>query len=337
MCKNCGERIVIICDHNLASIIGYKVEKHLNKQKIETFFFSFKGGEQAKSRKTKEELENLMQEKGVTKQDCILAIGGGVTLDLAGFIAGTYQRGMHWIAFPTTLLAMVDASIGGKTGINTQYGKNQIGLIHPARATFLDFQVLKTLPESEMIEGLVEMFKHAILFDAEEFHFLFKMFDAILQKDPNVLEKAILKSRKFKEEIVAKDLEDRDLRHVINFGHTLGHGFEVMSNYQMSHGYAVAWGMYFEALLAEKKGICSSSDCSMIYQMIEKCKIYPQFKIHFTKLKKALFFDKKVLHGTPYYVLIQKIGQYHSSILEPLDMDHLQCLLQHSQKSALKI
>lgn len=333
ICKNHGERTVILCDETIAPIIGHKIEKHLKDHQISTFMIQFKGGEQAKSRSTKAYIEDEMQKLGVTKQDCILAIGGGVTLDLSGFIAGTYQRGMKWIAFPTTLLAMVDASIGGKTGINTQYGKNQIGLIYAPSATFLDFDVLDTLPEKEMIEGLVEMFKHAILFDEKEFHYLLDRIDAFLHKDKKILEKAILKSRKFKEDIVMEDPHDQNIRHVINFGHTLGHGFEVMSDYKMSHGYAVAWGMYYETLLAKEKGICRKEDCEWIRKMIEKLKIYPEFKIDFPKLKKALLFDKKVLQGILYYVPVQKIGQYHPNILEPLDIDQLRCLLQRSQKS----
>lgn len=220
-------RYGIITDDQVAKLYGDRYDAPL---------FVFPHGEQNKTRTTKERLEDELFAAGFNKECCLIGLGGGVVTDMTGFIASTFCRGVPLILIPTTLLAMVDASIGGKNGVNTPWGKNLIGTIYPPKEIVIDLEFLKTLPEKEMRQGLAEMVKHGILN---------RDYLELLQKE-GITEKTILESRKVKEEWILKD------RDALNLGHTVGHALEKESGYTIPHGDAVSIGMRVESLLASK-------------------------------------------------------------------------------------
>jgi len=310
-CKKYALSVVIIVDQKVCDLYGKPLLNRLKKNHIKTHLLSFKGGEKRKTRKTKEKLEDAMLKLRCGRDTCIVAVGGGITTDIAGFIASTYCRGIPIIYVPTSLLAMVDASIGGKTGVDTPYGKNLIGTFYQPRTVFIDIDTLKTLPEKEFKNGLVELIKHAIIKDKKLFYFLLKNVTKIKKRFKLDLESSILTSCKIKKFIVERDEQDLGMRQLLNFGHTIGHALEQVSNYKLSHGMAVAFGIIAESYMALKLGILSNDK-------FEKIKdIFKQFNIHVTKLdeayskkaiKQALLMDKKNINQTPRFALIKDIG-----------------------------
>ncbi len=214
-------------------------------------------GESIKNRATREKIEDLFYERGVNRQTTLVAIGGGALLDFAGMMAATWMRGIDLITFPTTLLAMTDASLGGKNGINFREGKNWIGTFYHPKRVYMDFNFLKTLPQSEWISGLAETVKHAAIYDAQLFAFL-ESHEVVAQEE---FKQMIEASVAVKLAIVTQDpFEKSGLRHILNFGHTVGHAIEVFNAYRVSHGRAVALGMVVEAAMAVSLGLLGNED-----------------------------------------------------------------------------
>lgn len=203
--------------------------------------FSFPHGEQSKTRETKEKLENQLFEHGLGKDTCIVALGGGVVTDMAGYIAATFCRGLPLVMVPTSLLAIVDASIGGKNGVNVPYGKNMLGCIYQPKKIIIDLDTLKTLSKREMANGWVEMIKHGLIDRSDYFEALERGI---------ALKEAVLKSCQIKQKIVKEDQVQKGRRDLLNFGHTVGHALEHVTGYALSHGEAVAIGILVEGYLA---------------------------------------------------------------------------------------
>lgn len=306
--------MVIIADQNVSDLYGKSLLTYFKKNRIKTHLLSFKGGEKSKTRKTKEQLENAMLKFGCNRDTCIVAVGGGITTDIAGFIASTYCRGIPVIYVPTSLLAMVDASIGGKTGVDTPYGKNLIGTFYQPKAVFIDINTLKTLPDKEFKNGLVELIKHAVIRDKELFYFLLENVAKIKNlSEPNLV-KVILTSCKIKKAIVEYDEKDFGVRQLLNFGHTIGHALERVSNYRLSHGKAVAFGIIAESYMTLKLGILSQDVFEKIKDMFKKYNISVGMlgKSYDKKaIKKALLMDKKNINQTPRFILIKDIGSVY--------------------------
>ncbi|NDH09402.1 MAG: 3-dehydroquinate synthase [Gammaproteobacteria bacterium] len=237
---------VLICDDHIKGLYA----EHFFK--LASLHLSIPAGEQSKTRAVKESLEDQMLAHACHKQTQIFALGGGVITDLAGFLAATYYRGVDFISIPTSLLAMVDSSIGGKTAVNTPWGKNLIGQFYFPKNVWIDLAFLKTLPSEEFSNGMAEVIKHAALFDSDYWEFLTSEFENILNMSLDALMTMIKRSIELKHEIVTRDPFEKKERALLNFGHTIAHGIESASDYTIKHGEAVAYGMILEAYILNR-------------------------------------------------------------------------------------
>ncbi len=217
--------------------------------------FEFAAGESNKTRRTWSDLTDRMIVAGVGRDAVIVALGGGVVGDVAGFVAATYHRGIDYIQIPTSLLAMVDSSVGGKTGVDTSLGKNLVGAFHQPRIVIADTATLGTLPDSHMTAGMAEALKHGAIADSNYFHQLRTSRAAIFAREPNALEVLVRRSVEIKANVVGLDEKEVGKRAVLNFGHTVGHAIEAVSDFSIEHGRAVAIGMVIESRLGERLAI----------------------------------------------------------------------------------
>ncbi len=247
-------RVVVVTDSNVGQLYGLTVGSRLRAAERVVDVLTFPAGEEQKTRATKSRLEDEMVSRRVGRDAVVVALGGGVTTDIAGFLAATYMRGLPYVSIPTSLLAMVDAAVGGKTGVDHPKGKNLIGAIHQPTAVIIDPDTLESLPESEVDCGLAEMVKHALIADPEYLDLLVREPAELRAGNPEILEPAIVRSVAIKADIVARDEHEKGERAVLNLGHTIGHAIERVSRYSVSHGRAVAVGIIVEARVARELG-----------------------------------------------------------------------------------
>ena len=300
-------RCAIISDTNVAPLLARKVQKSLASAGFEPTLITISAGEQSKTLEQAGIVSEQMLRAGLDRQSFVIGLGGGVVGDLSGFVAAIFQRGIPHVQIPTTLLAMVDSSIGGKTGVNTTAGKNLLGLFHQPALVIEDVEVLKTLPSRELSQGFAEIIKHAIIADAE-------MFSALKDVDPNNVdfEPMVRRNVDLKARIVATDEHDRaGKRAVLNFGHTIGHAIERASDYQgISHGEAVSLGMVAACHVSMKKGGLSKEQRDAIVDLLRKFQLPTKLPANFPRQKifDALKFDKKFEQGGIRFVVGPKIG-----------------------------
>ncbi len=302
--------VVIITDSIVKKHYAKSLVDSLKKEGYRTLLLSFPSGEQAKNIHTKSALEEKMLKHGCDRDTIILALGGGVVGDLAGFIAATFMRGISYIQIPTTLLAMLDSSVGGKTAINTAYGKNLIGAYWQPKAVISDIHCLKTLNTKNIVNGLIEAIKIFLISDINSLKYLEKNLDSILNLDEKNLINLIGRAVKIKSTIVSHDEKENGQRSILNFGHTIGHALEKISDYQLLHGYAVAYGILVEAKISELMGLLSSHEYLLIKLLLKRLKIKTSDLkkwdidqlIHHTKS------DKKNRSGSVNYVLLKSLG-----------------------------
>lgn len=261
-----SKKIIIISDSNVSALYGQKLADSLNAAGYTARLLSFPAGEYSKSAQTKLELEEQMFAFGVDRHTLCLALGGGVVGDLAGFTAATYMRGIQFVQIPTSLLAMIDSSVGGKTAVNTSYGKNIIGAFWQPKAVIMDCDLLKTLPREQIVNGLFEAVKIFLTSDREYFEYSAQKLDLIINLDYEPLTVVIKRAVTLKAEVVEIDEQELNLRMILNFGHTVGHALEKLSNYTVLHGFGVGVGMIVEAYIAKLMGLLSAED----YLAIEK-------------------------------------------------------------------
>jgi 3-dehydroquinate synthase len=274
-------RYALITDDQVAELYGKDLCNHLHSLDLDVQLFSFPAGESSKTRAAKEKLEDALLSEGYGR-------------DLAGFLASTFCRGVELVLIPTTLLAMVDAAIGGKTGVNTDLGKNMIGSFYSPSKLFILPEFLKTLPQKEWFNGCVEMLKAALVADGEFFH-----------EFSNIpIPKAINRAIEIKRRIVALDPFEKGLRRVLNLGHTIGHALETLSNYEISHGEAVAAGIVLEARLSYEMGILKKESLDLIEARFPPVAHSFDFKAVMDIIRN----DKKAADGRPRFVLLQEIG-----------------------------
>lgn len=294
--KKIAERVVIVTTSSVSKF--FLLEK-------DTIILP--DGESIKSRSMKEKLEDLLIEREIGQECCLMAIGGGALLDLVGFVSATYCRGIPYISYPTTLIAMTDAALGGKTGVNVVQAKNWIGAFYHPEKVFIDLLMLNTLSDYQYAQGMIESIKHALIADQAFFAFFEENLEKLLAKDPDILLKTVLKSCQIKKNIVEKDpYEKEKLRRILNFGHTLAHALETHSFYCLSHGEAVAMGILIESKMA-------------FYMKFLSRKTWERIKNFFTRLPLTFIFPgdlsyqqlKRDKKGKNKIVILSDIGQVH--------------------------
>ena len=263
------KKVFIISDTNVAAFYLSKIEGSLKKEKIDVKSYVFKAGEERKNIKILTDIVKYAMNSGIDRQHTVIALGGGVVGDIAGFFASVYMRGLKYIQVPTTLLAMVDSSVGGKTGVNTESGKNIIGTFYQPQCVLINTKFLRTLNSRHLKNGMAEVIKYAVSFDVKFFRELSLIFEKefISEKD---FENIIYKSCKFKADIVGKDeKETKGLRELLNFGHTFAHALETVTEYkEFLHGEAVAIGMLFVCELAERISFAKKNTASVLKKML---------------------------------------------------------------------
>ena len=263
-----AEKYALITDATVSRIFADTIktwESHLPLTVL-----TFEAGEGSKNRNTWAELTDRLISAGFGRDGAILAFGGGVTGDLAGFVAATFMRGIPYVQIPTTLLAMIDSSVGGKTGIDTPAGKNLVGAFHQPELVITDVGALGQLPERQIQAGMAEALKHGAIRDAAYFDFLAGRSEEILRAEPAVMVEVVKRSVEIKAAIVAADQFEHGIRAALNFGHTIGHAIEAAGQYGIEHGPAVAIGMVIEALLGTKSGITDPTTPRRLWEVIEK-------------------------------------------------------------------
>jgi 3-dehydroquinate synthase len=292
-------RYALITDHTVEKLYGQAICNQLSLLGFDIQLFSFPAGEASKTRATKEKLEDALLSEGFNRDTTIIALGGGVVTDLAGFLAATFCRGVELILIPTTLLGIVDAAIGGKNGVNTPYGKNLIGSFYDPQKLYICPEFLKTLPEQEWFNGAVEMLKAGLIADADYFH----CFSQI------PISESIDRAIEIKRRIISRDLTEKGLRRILNVGHTIAHALETLSDYQIPHGNAVAAGIVLEAEISCKMGILKKEALEQI-----KAKLPPMsLDFGFDEIDDVMRRDKKSEGGNPRFALLEDIGVPYSA------------------------
>ena len=309
--KPIANAYAIITDSNVAKIYGKNLLKNLRNKNIHAHLISFGAGEENKTRKTKERIENEMLKLFLGRDTCIIALGGGVVGDVAGFAAATYMRGIPYIQVPTTFLAMVDSSIGGKVAVDTLNAKNAIGAFYQPKKVIIDINFLKTLPRKELVNGFAEIIKHALIKDKDFFHFLEKNSDRILDCNSEILKQTVKRSCEIKAEIIMQDEKEKGLRKILNYGHTIGHAIETALNYKISHGNAIAIGMSYAAKLSAKLGFLHEGSVIRQNNLLEHIGLphkLSHHKLNTRKILEHIQLDKKILNGKINFVLLISIG-----------------------------
>lgn len=276
---------------------------------------TFPAGEASKSRDTWSTLTDTLLERGFGRDSGIIAMGGGVTGDIAGFVAATYQRGIPWLQVPTTLLAMLDASVGGKTGVDTPSGKNLVGAFHQPEAVIMDPAALGTLPPVELRNGLAEAVKHAAIVDREHFAWLATKADAILARDPGTIEELLRANVGIKAQVVQADEREAGRRAILNAGHSIGHAVEHASGFSLSHGEAVAIGLVIEARLGEALHVTEAGTAAALAGLLERFGLPVRIPggLEADRIVMALRSDKKNRGNELRLVLLSGIGMVHGS------------------------
>jgi 3-dehydroquinate synthase len=309
-------RYAVIADSHVGDLYGKKMVATLNDATLHADLFTFPAGEWNKTRETWATLTDALLAAHVGRDAAVIALGGGVVGDLAGFVAATHLRGVPYVQIPTTLLAMIDSSIGGKTGVDVPVGKNLVGAFHQPRLVVADLDVLSTLPAVQLAAGMAEALKHGVVADAAYFGFLEAEPRAALAKDPAVLDRVVARSVEIKADVVARDEREAGVRAVLNFGHTVAHAIESVAKYEVPHGEAVAIGMAQEARLAEALGIAAAGTARRVSAALERYQLPldlpPAAPVD--ALLAAMQQDKKARGGEVRFALPKRIGEMQGGL-----------------------
>lgn len=322
---NCGEyvaklsnakKVTVISDTNVAPLYQWRVVNSLEKQGFTVKTHIFKAGEESKNLATIAEMYDTLAGFKMTRKDIIVALGGGVTGDMAGFAAATYLRGINFVQVPTSLLAQVDSSVGGKTGVDLSYGKNLVGAFHQPIAVLIDPDTLNTLSDAYISDGMAEVIKYGCIKDAQFFDNLAK--ENALDHIEDVIEICV----SIKRDVVSRDEHEAGERMLLNFGHTLGHAIEKIYDFKgISHGMAVAIGMVLIARAGEKAGITEAGTTEKIAELCVKYGLPVSDKATFKEMADCAKGDKKTAGGDINLVLLTKIGD---SFTKKVKLDELE-------------
>jgi len=308
--NNWMSRYIMITDSNVFTLHGERVQASLREMDLNVDMIHFPAGEAWKTMETSLHIVDRMIDLGADRTSGLIALGGGIVGDITGFIASIYMRGIPYIQVPTTLLAQVDSSIGGKTAIDLPQGKNILGTFYQPKGVFIDVAFLKTLTRQELRNGLAEIVKYGIIDDPGLFSRLKAEVEAIKNRDMAILEEIIVSSCRIKKGIVEMDEMERGLRRILNFGHTIGHAIETESGYTISHGEAISMGMVASAILSERLKYLPSGDRERIVSLIRALGLPDRIPQNLgtegilSQIKK----DKKKEGDKIRFVLIKKIG-----------------------------
>lgn len=312
----------VISNPTVAALYGAAVQESLEAAGFSVAQIEMPDGEEYKNSTTLNQLYDALLAAGVDRGSFVVALGGGVVGDVAGYAAATWMRGIPFVQVPTTLLAQVDSSVGGKTGIDHPKGKNLIGAFYQPRLVLIDTATLATLDQRQFRAGLAEVIKYGVVIDLPFFEFVEANSAAILAMDPDVLIKIILRSCQLKAQVVELDEKEAGLRAILNYGHTLGHAFESLSGYRgLVHGEAVAIGMVLAARISVAEGLCNREELARISALIARCGLsveIPQYDRQ--QLIDAVAADKKSKGGSITFICNRGIGMYAMSHHTPEEL-----------------
>ena len=305
-----SNKVLIVTDANVDKLYREEVKKHLEENGFLVSYFSFEAGEENKNIGTICDICKACVDNKLDRKSFIVALGGGVVGDMAGFAASIYLRGIDFIQIPTTLLSQSDSSVGGKTGIDFSGGKNILGAFHQPKLVYINVSVLKTLPEREFISGMGEVIKHGIIRDREFFEYLDKNYDDVKSLKSDVLLKMCKKNCAIKAEVVSRDEKENGLRAILNFGHTIGHAIESYYNFLLTHGECVGLGICAISEIACKRELISKEDRNRIIDILKKYGFKTKIAIDdIEKVLEIMYMDKKVQSGVLKFILPEKIGE----------------------------
>ncbi len=325
-----GRKMAVVTNPTVKKLYGQRLVDSLKAAGFLVMSIEIPDGEQFKNLDWANAVYTALLINSFDRKSPLVALGGGVIGDLTGFAAATFMRGVPFIQVPTTLLAMVDSSVGGKTGVNHAMGKNMIGAFYQPRKVLMDLAVLKSLPKEELLAGIAEVIKYGVIRDASLFEFLDGNREKILALDPDALTHIVRRSCEIKADVVSRDERERGLRAILNFGHTVGHAIETAESYAIRHGYAVAIGMVYASRLAHKTGLCDASVPQQVEKLIRSYGLPADFSTlsrrpSVTELMDTMLVDKKAEGGKVKFVLPKRIGD--AVITKEWDERHLQELL----------
>lgn len=307
----CGEKVGIVTNPKVAELYLGPVEASLRRSGFHVATVVLPEGEAHKNLDSLAAIYDRLIAERFDRSSCIMALGGGVIGDMAGFAAATFLRGIPYVQVPTTLLAQVDSSVGGKTGVNHREGKNLIGVFYQPRLVIIDVDALNTLPTRELVAGLAEVIKYGVIADPKLFGLLEERLDRVLALDRELLVEVIAASCAIKAKVVEQDEREQDYRSVLNFGHTVGHALEALTGYaKLLHGEAVAIGMVQAATISARQGLCDKKSLSRISGLIEKAGLPTKVpsNVGLKELVRGMEVDKKSIGGKIKFVLCRGIG-----------------------------
>ncbi len=312
-------KIAVISDSNVWPLYGKQVLSSLYENDLTPLFYVIEAGEESKNGTTYLEILNFLAECQLTRSDCLVALGGGVVGDLTGFVAATYLRGIAYIQVPTSLLAMVDSSVGGKTAIDLPAGKNLAGAFYQPRLVLCDLDTLRTLPKDVFLDGCAEVIKYAILFDQ-------KLFDHLSENGPDFdREYVITRCIALKAQVVEKDEKDLGLRQLLNLGHTIGHSIEANSAYQISHGTAVAIGTSIITACTTVSGLCGKECYCKINALLRGFGLPTTVNCTPAQLASKALQDKKRANSTISLIIPKDIG---NCVIYPYPVNELESFIE---------
>lgn len=305
-----GKQVMVVTNTTIAPLYLDRVAQAFENYRVDHVILP--DGEQFKTLTTLDQIFTTLLEKRHNRTTTIVALGGGVVGDMAGFAAAAYQRGVEFIQIPTTLLSQVDSSVGGKTGVNHPLGKNMIGAFHQPRAVFADLSTLKTLPDRELSAGLAEIIKYGLIWDADFFEWLEHCMDRLVARDIDALTHAVKRSCEIKSAVVGKDERESNLRAILNLGHTFGHAIETAQGYgEWLHGEAVGAGMVMAVELSIREGWLPESMRERIHSLNQRAGLPVKGPADMTEAqyRTLMAVDKKVLDDNLRLVLLESLGK----------------------------
>ena len=309
---NSSPKTAIISNPAVYRLYGKKVLNSIKSSGFDVIPVIIPDGEKYKDISIVQKIYGELLMHRLDRKSALIALGGGVIGDITGFVASTYMRGIDYIQIPTTLLAQVDSSVGGKTGVNHKLGKNMIGTFYQPKLVWIDIDILKTLPQKEFLAGLAEVIKYGVIWDAKLFEFLENSRDKILRLDKKSLTHIIKRSCEIKAKVVSKDEREAGLRAILNYGHTIGHAIETVTGYKKYlHGEALAIGMFIEAEIAESLKLLKEKTVQRIKSLIESYGLPTKIPVRINRniLLASMQLDKKAVAGELKFILPERIGK----------------------------